>query len=224
MKYTIGTLVTDWDQFQEMRDSFIREGFSTNDCEFITVDNSGGVTAMDAFRGNNYILNQARGQYVILCHQDVRLRFDTRKTLDNQLNKLTKLDPAWGLAGNAGGIEPNKLALRITDPFGYNQNVNGPFPVKTQTLDGNFMVVRNGFRLGFSHDLQGFHFYDADICLHAELMGLGVYVIDFHLQHLSAGNTDATFYANRQTFVEKWTHKLRKRPLQLTTTLIQVGT
>ena len=223
MKYTIGTLVTDWDQFKEMRESFLKAGFTTQDCEFITVDNS-GTNTMDAFKGNNYILSQAHGQYVILCHQDVRIKFDTRTTLDNQLAKLTLNFPNWGLAGNAGGIEPGKLALRITDPFGYNQNVNGPFPVKTQTLDGNFMVVRNGFGLGFSHDLSGFHFYDADICLHTYLKGLEVYVIDFHLQHLGAGKTDQVFYANRQTFVEKWTQKLRKRPVQLTTTLIQVGT
>ena len=222
MKYTIGTLVTDWDQFQQMRDSFLKAGFSTTDCEFITIDNTQG-TLMDAFSGNNHILKEAHGQYVILCHQDVRIRFDTRTTLDNQLSKLSKLDPAWGLAGNAGGISMGHRALRITDPYGANQNIGGPFPVRTETLDGNFIIVRNGFGLGFSHDLSGFHFYDADICLHADLKGLNIYVIDFHLEHLGAGTLDKVFNEGKMKFMEKWTHKLRSRPLQLTTVLIKVG-
>ena len=32
MRYTIGTLVTNWDEYDKMKDSFIKNGF-TDDCE-----------------------------------------------------------------------------------------------------------------------------------------------------------------------------------------------
>jgi hypothetical protein len=132
------------------------------------------------------------------------------------------MDPSWGLAGNAGGLRPGHRALRITDPFGFNQNIGGPFPVRVETLDGNFIIVKKSSRLSFSNDLEGFHFYDADICLHADQYGYGIYVIDFHIEHLGQGKFDSVFQENKKTFMEKWTHKLRNRPLQLTTVLIKV--
>lgn len=221
MKYTIGTLVTDWSEYNLMQQSFRLKGFKEDDCEFLTVDNTNGNT-MDAFSGNNWILNNAKGEYVILCHQDIRIKFDTRTTLDNRLRKLTEIDPNWALAGNAGGTSPGHRALRTTDPFGYNQNIGGPFPVKAQALDGSFIIVKKDSRLGFSRDLEGFHFYDADICLHADLMGYSVYVIDFHLEHLGQGLLDTVFQKNKETFQRRWQSKLQGRPLQLTTVLIKV--
>ena len=221
MKYTIGTLVTNWDEYDTMKDSFIDKGFNTQDCEYITVDNTEGNT-MDAFSGNNWILDNAKGEFVILCHQDIRIRFDTIKTLDNQLSKLGKIDPKWGLAGNAGGLQPGHRALRITDPFGSNQYVGGPFPVRTQSLDGNFIVVKKNTGLRFSDDLKGFHFYDADICIHAFQKGYSIYVLDFHLEHLGRGVMNAVFYENKKVFMEKWKDHLKNNPMQLTTVLISV--
>jgi hypothetical protein len=40
--------------------------------------------------------------------------------------------------------------------------------------------------------ISGFHFYGADICLHAHQMGHSAYVIDFHLEHLSPGKGHTT--------------------------------
>lgn len=216
MKYTIGTLVSNWNEHNVMKQSFLDKGFKEDDCEFLTVDNT-KENIMDAFSGNNWILNNAKGEYVILCHQDVRIRFDTRKTLDNRLKTLTEKHPDWGLAGNAGGICLGHRALRITDPYGFNQDIGGPFPVKVEALDGNFIIVRKDTRLGFSRDLSGFHFYDADICLHADQMGYGIYVIDFHLEHLGQGTLDSVFNKNREDFTRNWSNKIRGRSLQLTT-------
>ena len=217
MRYTIGTLVTNWDEYDKMKDSFIKNGF-TEDCEFITVDNTKENTK-DAFSGNNWILNNANGEYVILCHQDVRVKYDSRKTLDNRIESLPS---DWGLAGNAGGITFGVRALRITDPYGFDQKVGGPFPRKVQTLDGNFIIVRKDARLGFSRDLSGFHFYDADICMHCEQMGYGIYVIDFHLQHLGQGTIDSVFEQNKVSFQKKWSKFLRGKIIQLTTVAVHL--
>lgn len=221
MKYTIGTLVTNWDEYDLMKKSFLYKGFDFNDCEFLTVDNT-IRNRMDAFVGNNWIIDNAKGEYVILCHQDVRIRFDSRVTLDNQISKLDKLDSNWALAGNAGGIEPGHRALRITDPYGFNQNVRGPFPRKVQTLDGNFIVVKKSSNLKFSDDLKGFHFYDADICMSAEQNGYGIYVIDFHLEHIGQGTIDSVFMQNMESFRQKWSKIFPGKIIQLTTVAVSL--
>lgn len=220
MKYTIGVLVTNWSEYEEMKRTFIDKGFKENDCEYLTVDNTNGNT-MCAYSGNNKILNDAKGDYVILCHQDIRIAYDSRGILDAKLKQLDRIDPNWALAGNAGGVALNELAIRITDPFGYNQH-RGNFPAKVMSLDGNFMIVKNSTRLAFSNDLSGFHFYDADICINASIRGYNVYVVDFHLQHLGAGKIDDSFYKMKQSFSEKWKRVLNHRVIQMTHSQVEI--
>lgn len=217
-KYAIGTLVTDPAQHEAMRASFVAHGFTPTDCDFHVVDNS-GVEQTDAYRGLNEVLNAARAPIVILCHQDVRLVDDGRAQLDQKIDELTRLDPSWAVAGNAGGVAPGRLSLRLTDPHGQDQRT-GAFPTRVHALDENILIVRRDSRVGFSHDLSGFHFYGADICLHAGLMGRSAYVIDFHLQHLSAGKKSADFYACERAFRAKWSRALQPRWIQTTCALM----
>ena len=184
-RYAIGTLVSNRQQYDAMLASFRAHGFGDNDCEYLFIDNT-SEPQTDAYRGLTALLNAARAPIVILCHQDVRMLEDDRAVLDQRLSALSQTDPAWALAGNAGGVAPGRLALRITDPHGANQNI-GQFPERVTTLDENFIIVRRDARVGFSRDLEGFHFYGADICLNAGLAGYSAYVIDFHLEHLSPG-------------------------------------
>lgn len=214
--FTIGTLVTDWEQYRRMKASFIDGGFAEDDCEFIYVDNSKGNTA-DAYQGLNDILNRARGGLVILCHQDVTLIDDKRAHLEARLGELTSLAPRWAVAGNAGGIARGKLAIRISDPHGADQRVNGPFPVRVLSLDENFIVVRPETRVSFSSDLTGFHMYGADICMVADVLGYTAHVIDFHLHHHSGGTASAAFDICLAAFDAKWHRTLRPRYMQTTT-------
>jgi len=219
--FTVGTLVTDPAQYDLMRETFAAAGFSTADCEYLHVDNTGRPQTC-AYRGLNAVLDAARGQIVILCHQDVRLVHDTRAVLEARLAELARVDPAWALAGNAGGIAPGRLALRITDPHGADQQ-RGRFPARVMSLDENFIVVRRAARVGFSRDLEGFHFYGADICLAADVMGYSAYVIDFHLRHLSGGRKDTSFYAAEAAFVAKWSRALKPRWMQTTCSLVRLS-
>jgi hypothetical protein len=90
------------------------------------------------------------------------------------------------------------------------------------SLDENFMVVKRSARLSFSRDLTGFHFYGADLCLVADMLGYSTYVIDFHLEHLSRGVKGASFTAMEQAFVAKWGRALRPRLLQTTCSLVSL--
>ncbi|HMN37096.1 MAG TPA: hypothetical protein PKD49_05210 [Hyphomicrobium sp.] len=220
-RYTIATLVSDRAQYDAMRASFRPGGFADGDCEYLFIDNT-GARQIDAYRGLNALLNAARAPIVILCHQDVRLLSDGRDALDARLSSLSQSDADWAVAGNAGGVAPGQLALRISDPHGRDVRV-GELPAKVTTLDENFLVVRRDARIGFSNDLSGFHFYGADICLHARQMGYSAYVIDFHLEHLSAGKKGVDFGVMEQAFQAKWGRALSARWLQTTCALMRLS-
>jgi hypothetical protein len=217
--YSIGTLVTDWDQHAAMKDSFIANGFDGS--EFLHIDNT-GATQTCAYRGLNQLLNQATSEFVLLVHQDVRLFDDDKTALDQRLEDLDQRDSLWAVAGNAGGIAPGSLAIRITDPHGADQHI-GRLPQRVETLDENFLIVRRDARIGFSANLSGFHFYGADICLMAAMAGYTAYVIDFHLAHLSAGNKSNDFYELQSAFKAKWNAALRSRWLQTTCALVRLS-
>jgi hypothetical protein len=218
VRFTIATLVTDHAQYSEMRASFQAGGFDAEHCEYLFIDNSQSNKAC-AYRGLNAMLNKARGDLVILAHQDVRLLSDDRQTLDQRLADLDARDPAWALAGNAGGMQPGQLAIRITDPHGADQH-SATLPARVMSLDENFIVVRRTARFGFSRDLQGFHLYGADLCLNAAMAGYTAFVIDFHLAHLSAGTLSPSFHAALDAFRTKWSHALTPRWMQTTCALV----
>lgn len=221
MAYTIATLVTKPDQYRDMVASFRSGGFDGADCEYLYLDNAGG-NALSAYQGLDRLLDEAAGTHVILCHQDVRLLRDGRAALDRRLAELAQLAPHWALAGNAGGIGPGKLALRISDPHGKDVHV-GPLPAQVQSLDENFIVVRRAARVSFSRDLDGFHFYGTDLCLQAELAGWSAHVIDFHLEHLSGGFKSPDFYEVESQFREKYARAFRSRWIQTTCALLPLS-
>ncbi len=221
IRFSIVALVSDMAHYDAFRKSFQSRGFTASDCEYIYIDNTARIEAC-AYRGLNRALAEARGTFVLLCHQDLRLLTDGRAELEERLKDLDTKDANWALAGNAGGIGPGQLSIRISDPHGTDRHV-GNFPCRVQSLDENLIIVRRAARIGFSNDLSGFHFYGADICLHAAQAGYTAYVIDFHLAHLSGGTKDDIFYETERKFLEKWNNALKPRWLQTTCALIRIS-
>lgn len=221
IRYTIATIANDREHLAALHRSLRAAGFDGPDCEYLHIDNT-SAEQICAYSGLNAMLNEARGRYVMLCHQDLRILVDDREDLDLRLAELDEHDPTWALAGNAGGVSPGRLAIRITDPHGANQSI-GPFPARVTSLDENFIIVRREARIGFSIDLAGFHFYGADICLNAAVAGWNAYVIDFHLAHLSAGKKDVTFDEMENAFRTKWAHALAPRWMQTTCALVHLA-
>jgi hypothetical protein len=121
-RFSICTLVNDRALYAAMVESFAAHGFGPGVAEFIALDTTGGA-GCDAFQGIPRLLAAARRQYVVLCHQDVRLLEDGAEALLARLAELDLLDPHWALAGNAGGVTDggvadDGLAIRISDPHG----------------------------------------------------------------------------------------------------------
>ncbi|MCO6415649.1 hypothetical protein JYK14_05585 [Siccirubricoccus sp. KC 17139] len=202
LAFSICTLVNDRAQHAAMAESFAAGGFGPERAEFIAIDTTEGA-GCDAFQGIPRLLEAARGRYVILCHQDVRLLEEGAEALLARLAELDRLDPDWALAGNAGGTPEGELAIRISDPYGEDQR-RGRLPARAVSLDENFLVLRRAAPIGLSADLAGFHLYGADLCLQAGLAGRGAWVIDFHLRHLSPGRKDASFHAAQAGFEAKY--------------------
>lgn len=219
--FTIATLVTKPAQYAEMVASFQAGGFDGDDCEYLYLDNTGG-NALSAYEGLNRLLDEAEGTHVILCHQDLALLDDGRALLERRLAELEQVAPNWALAGNAGGVAPGRLALRLTDPHNRDAKV-GQLPEQVQSLDENFIVVRRASRVSFSRDLDGFHFYGTDLCLQADLAGWTAHVIDFHLEHLSGGAKTPDFYVCENRLREKYARAFRSRWLQTTCALISLS-
>jgi len=186
--------------------SFLGGGFRTDCTEYLMVDNSAG-NHWCAYTGIAHLLDQARGRFIVLCHQDVRLLSDGANELATRLGQLTARDPAWALAGNAGVRDDGQFALRITDPHGAGQS-RGPFPARVASLDENFIVVRAATGIRPSATLSGFHLYGTDLCLQARGVGRSAWVIDFHLRHLSSGRVDAGFLRQQEEFERCWGRRL----------------
>ncbi len=190
--------------------AFIDQGFSEADCEFLMLDNS-VVNTHEAYRSYNLFLQSARGQYIILCHQDVLPIVDGRRELDAALAALTQTDPKWGLCGNAGADASGRRSIRITDPNMPDCMLGGPFPQRVMSLDENFIVVRRDANLATSSDLSGFHWYGSDLCIIADVLGWHAYVINFHLRHKSGGKTDRHFTEAGTALRRKYAHAFRPR-------------
>ncbi len=213
-RFSICSIVNRPAQYAEMVKSFRAGGFTeAAGCEFLYLDNSSGNN-YESYSGYNIFLRVARGQYVILCHQDVFLIEDGLDRLNEVIEELDALDPDWALFGNSGGYWPCRQAIRIRDKIGDNQAHGAPFPRKCHSLDENFIVVRADANLALSKDLKGFHLYGTEICLVAAALGHHSYVADFYLYHAGEANIDPTYGLIRAAMIRKYSRVLAMRMLK----------
>ncbi|WP_026897268.1 hypothetical protein [Daejeonella oryzae] len=220
-KFSVCTLVSNFPEYQEMLDSYIRKGFDSESCEYLCIDNSQN-NVYDAFAGLNRFLREAKGKYIILCHQDILLHDHDRRYLESRIEELNILDQNWAILANAGGINLKYLAMHLTQKSG-NRLLENILPLKAQTVDENFMVIRNDANLALSSDLKGFHMYGTDICLMADALGFNAYIIDFNLTHKSDGNADQSFDKLRIALMRKYRKAFRGRFMSTTITRMYIS-
>jgi hypothetical protein len=233
-RYSICTLLTDKAQYRDALASFREAGFTEPETEFLYIDNTES-NKYDAYAGVNLFLRKSRGDYIILCHQDLVLHADNKARLDQIIDEINRFDKDWALLGNAGGTVPGQQAYHLTEYTGEDKHYlrRGSFPAKAYSLDENFIVVRKSANLSVSHDLKGFHLYGTDICMIARILGYSAYVVDFHLWHLGGASTrppatrgahaTSTFDQTKHNLISKYQRVLSPRFIQTTCTIFYVS-
>lgn len=220
-RFSICTLVSKPEEYKEMLDSFLLAGFIPEICEYMCIDNSQS-NRLDAYEGLNRFLRQAKGKYIILCHQDILLSNHTISDLESRIQEMDVLDPNWGILANAGGINLKYVAKHMTQSVG-SSSFETKLPLKAQSVDENFILVKNSANLALSNDLHGFHMYGTDICLIAETLGFNAYIVDFHLTHKSGGNVDKSFDDVRSNLIVKYRRAFRSRFISTTITRLYLS-
>jgi len=220
IQYSICTLVTDQIQYGEMMESFIKAGFSVDDCEFIIADNT-RANDFDAYSAINRFLREASGKYIIICHQDVLIEYDKEPLLKTRLQELDKLDARWGIVGNAGAKDLYNTPMAITENGELFRK--GELPSKVSSLDENFILLKAESNLAVSADISGYHLYGTDICLIAECLGWNCYVINFNITHKSSGRLNASFHEISRKLQLKYRHFFRGRYIRTTITRFYLG-
>jgi hypothetical protein len=221
-RYSICTIVNKEDEYKTMVQSFTANGFREPHCEFLYLDNT-TTNRFDGYSGCNLFLNSARGQYVILCHQDVLLLDEGIDRLNEIIAELDLAHPDWGLFGNAGARADGTLAIRILDPFSMSPEQGtdwGPFPTEVRSLDENFIVVRRAANLAVSGDISGFHLFGTDLCLTARTLGYKAFVVNFLLKHKSPGTVNDDFRRIEKALIDKYADAWKPRWVTTTCTLM----
>ncbi len=214
--FSICTLVTRFGEYNEMMQSYFDKGFTNDCCEFLYIDNSKKCT-FDAYQGLNHFLEKAHGKYVILCHQDILLHDNDKVELLELIAEVDQKDPNWAILANAGGVNLKHISTHITQKSG--KMIVEPFlPMKVNTVDENFILVKKSANLALSKNLSGFHMYGTDLCLIADVLGFNSYVIGFNLIHKSNGNVDSSFYKSKQNLIGKYRKAFRNRFIATTIT------
>lgn len=224
--FSVCSLVQSEERYARLIASFARSGFTEENTQFLAADNR-SANRFDGYSWQKAMLAEARGRYVIYCHDDIELMDQGHGALLTALNELSHLDPNWLLAGIAGGrYRPQKhhrpmVTLRISDIYGENRR-QGSAPGRVETLDECFILMRRARPVIGSYDLAGFHYYGPDLCLQAELLGGSAYVLDFHLRHHGHGTKGPSFIEARQRFVQKYARIFPGRTLHCTTGVIRL--
>jgi len=218
--FTFVTLLARQDRYERMLTSAEAKGFHAGNSQFLAIDNRRGNN-FDGYGAIRRALPEAKGRYIVFTHDDVEFVADGADRLASCLAELTRLDPLWLLAGNAGGVTYGKNARHLRDPHDVDERVTAPTLV--ESLDENFFIMRRDHPVVNSYDLTGFHFYASDLCRLAEIMGGRSYVIPFLLEHHSPGVIDATFEPSRRRFAQKYRRYFPGRKLQCTVAQFDFG-
>ncbi|MCG2617958.1 glycosyltransferase family 2 protein [Terrimonas sp. NA20] len=212
LRFSVCSIVTNTQEFEEMKISFEQCGFEKG-CEYIIADNTKG-NQFDAYTAINRFIREAKGEYIIIVHQDVRC-IDRADSLSQILNDLSAKDPKWAVCGNAGAAGYHRDVRYIVNAGKTITHEN--LPMRVFSLDENLLIIRRSANIVVSSNLSGFHMYAADLCLLADHLGYNCYVIPFMAEHLSLGNLK-DLALHKKNFLDQYGYKMRSRFIQTPST------
>jgi GT2 family glycosyltransferase len=214
--YSIITLVNNKEQYFNFMEDLKKQKFNGL-FEVIALPNFNNEFS-SAAEALNVGKDLAEGEYVVYCHQDLRVPENWLQKISLNINALSKVN--FGFLGMAGVLFTEDEPKKKQDGAIYLSNLNSKkekqSDVYRKLLGENFEVQcldelciigkkSDPFRFDettFNH----YHWYGADICLQAIDSGRKNYAINAECFHIS----DGLLNFSKPTHVEKYIDGLRK--------------
>jgi glycosyltransferase involved in cell wall biosynthesis len=210
-KYSFITCISDPQVYSECTLRSINDQRQDHDIEIIPIiNNDNRYSASNAL---NIGIDTSRSDYLIFCHQDIRI-------LDNWLYKLDRviaeIGDGWGILGAAGislkygrqdvgkwggALEEDTLAVGsvydndnglLKEPYWNGGKSTQP----VHCVDECLFIMRKATGIRFDSTFNGFHFYGVDACLQARAAGYLIYAADLPLVHY--GKYSASFSSDQR--------------------------
>lgn len=209
------TCVNSIEQYRDFTVPSVIKNDTEKQFELIPVFNFGNKYS--AAQALNIGIDKARGELLILCHQDVTF---LEKWIDNLYNIISKIEISnkkWGVLGTAGvAIYPGGKIDTAGVVYGTG-NVkhwrpsNRSIILKVQTVDEHCMIIRKSNRFRFDEQFNGFHMYGGDLSISAITKGFTNYGIICPLIHETGKGTSLSSEAGKKDynrsmdlFAKKW--------------------
>ncbi|WP_083354853.1 glycosyltransferase [Mesorhizobium sp. LCM 4577] len=175
---SVVTCTNDPDGYGEMKDSFLRFAGLSEEIEFIPIRSARSMSA-----GYNEGMKAARGEWLIFCHDDIRIVQSDSKGLSSAFEAFD----VFGVCGtkrcqssNWYYSDSNDLLGRVVIP---GRSASEPDLLEVfspltgncsaQALDGIFIASRSEIarNVRFSEEIEGFTCYDIDFTYRCHLNG-----------------------------------------------------
>jgi len=197
----------------------IRKTVGPKNVEIIQVVNDGEKSLTKVY---NEILNQAKNDIVVLCHDDIL--FDDKGWGNKLIKHFDKTN--FGILGVAGTTsmpssgmwweERNKM-LGIVNHKHEGKKWESKYSTslgneaeKVVIVDGLFIAIhKDRIKSNFIEEFDGFHFYDISFCFENYIKGVEIGVIyNIKITHLSIGQTNDKWEENKIKFAKKYADNL----------------
>ena len=187
--------------------------------EIIEVVNNGEKSLTKVY---NEILNQAKNDIVVLCHDD--LIFETKGWGNKIIKHFTKTN--YGILGVAGTTnmpssgmwwENRRKMVGVVNHEHLGKKWESKYSTslgndieEVVVVDGLFMAIhKQRIKSDFIEDFDNFHFYDISFCFENYMAGVHIGVLyNIKITHSSIGQTNDAWEENKIKFAEKYSDNL----------------
>lgn len=184
-KLSIVTVVNNIEQYT----NFLND-LKLQDCKFdfeiITLPNFNNEYSSCA-NALNIGINLSESEYVMLCHQDLRVDASWLSDVFNKIKNLSLNNINFGVLGFAGAWKYGNEEDAVIYLKNVNEKNTSDFK-KVQCLDELCLIVKQDNDIRFDdYTFDHFHGYGSDICLQYMNKGYENYALNCPLTHLSDG-------------------------------------
>jgi len=206
-KFSIVTLVNNENQYLDFLNDLKKQDCNF-DFEIISLPNFNGEYDSCSC-ALNIGMALSESEYIIMCHQDLRVPSNWLGNIFEKIRELTMNDIKFGVLGMAGAWVRNQDSDGVIFLDG---NINNSKFKEVQCLDELCLIISNRTDIKFDErNFPHYHGYGSDLCLSYISKGYRNFAINCPCTHLSDGFKNLTqpeqldmFIKNSLTLHSKW--------------------